>query len=600
MNLIRVVGVLAVLALGIAIFQWPSRPSPIPVGVTQLDDGQWSLSREGQPYRIQGAGGEGSLEFLAASGGNSTRTWGVDAGTMARLDDAHRNGLTVAVGIWLEQSQKGFDYSDPQATAAQTETVLKAIEQYKNHPAVLVWGLGNEIEGYETGDDPALWKYIESLAKAVKELDPNHPTMTVVAEITPAKLAAIEAHCPSLDIVGVNSYGGCPTLPTRYQEAGGKKPFIVTEFGPRGPWEVARNDIDAVVEPASGEKAAEYRESYQATSREAKLCLGSYAFLWGHKQEATATWFGMMLPDGRKTAAVDTMILEWTGKPAKDLVPEIQEFEIIGSHDVGPGDQVEVRLLSSDPEGASLKASWLLMREADQYVTGGDFQQRPPEFPKAVVQKDLSGCIVEMPPAPGLYRLYVEVSDGTGAATANLPIRVTADTAMEVDPPVSLPYLVYADASAEIDFIPSGWMGNHAAMSVALDCRDQPQSGDTCIKCEYREPSGWGGVAWQNPEGDWGLQPGGKNFTGATRLSFWARGAAGGEKLKIGLGLLGREKQFFDTTKHEQEIQLTEEWQQFTVSLEGADLRRIKTPFFWVVASSGTPMTFFFDDIRLE
>lgn len=592
---------LAMLAAGLGGNGRAAEPGPIPVHVEQRPDGRWTLVRGGEPYRIRGAGGEGSLALLAASGGNSTRTWGVDETTGPRLDDAHARGLSVAVGIWLEQSQKGFDYADPRAVAAQTQGVLRAVERFKRHPAVLVWGLGNEIEGYDAGADPAVWTAIESLARAVKAIDPEHPTMTVVAEITPAKVAAIEAHCPSLDIVGINSYGGCPTLPQRYRDAGGRKPFIVTEFGPIGPWEVAKNDIDAVLEPASGRKAEQYRESYRATmADDAKQCLGSYAFLWGHKQEATATWFGMLLPDGTKTAAVDTMMLEWTGTAAANLVPEISRLEVVGSHEVTAGADVEVRLAARDPEGEPLQASWLLLREADRYVTGGDFQQRPAAYPEALVRHDTAGCVVRMPAAAGLYRLFVEVHDGHGAATANVPLRVSDGTALDVDPPVPLPYVVYGDATTPLEFVPSGWMGNHGAMRMAIDCTEQPKSGMTCIKCEYREPAGWGGVAWQHPEGDWGSRPGGKNFSGATRLTFWARGARGGESLKIGFGLLGRDKQFFDTTKHEQAIRLEKAWKQFTIPLADADLRRIKTPFFWVVAPTGMPLTFFLDDIRVE
>ncbi len=579
--------------------QQSEQGQPVPVSLAKMEDGQWTLMRSGQPYRVRGAGGEGPLTLLGASGGNSARTWGIDKGTRQRLDEAHANGLTVAVGIWLEHSQKGFDYSDPRKAASQTERVLQAVRDLKNHPAVLVWGLGNEMEGYEEGASPAVWKYIESLAQAVKKVDPLHPTMSVVAEITPAKVAAIEAHCPSLDIVGINSYGGCTSLPKRYREAGATKPFIVTEFGPVGTWEVPKNSIDAILEPTNAEKARQYRESYLATNNEAPLCLGSYAFLWGNKQEGTATWFGMLLPDGQKTAAVDVMTEAWTGRPVANRVPEIGRFEIVGSDEVEPGSKVEARLTASDPEGTPLKASWTLMREADRYVTGGDFQQRPADFPQALLRRDADGCTVEMPPEPGLYRLYVEISDGNGAATANIPLRVNGG-AMDVDPPTALPYVVYEEASGALDFIPSGWMGNNGAMGLVLDWKEQPHSGSTCIKCEYRATGGWGGVAWQNPEGDWGSRPGGKNFSGATRLSFWARGAEGGEKLKIGLGLLGREKQFFDTTKKEQEFELGAEWKQISIPLEGADLRRIKTPFFWVVAAKGKPMTFFFDDIRVE
>jgi hypothetical protein len=74
---------------------------------------------------------------------------------------------------------------------------------------------------------------------------------------------------------------------------------VITEFGPPGPWEVRKTSWGAPVEPTSTEKAKIYLRNHSgAIAAESAQCLGSYAFLWGHKQEATATWFGMFLPSG--------------------------------------------------------------------------------------------------------------------------------------------------------------------------------------------------------------------------------------------------------------------------------------------------------------
>jgi len=47
----------------------------IPVELVQTSVGDWQLLRDGKPYYIKGAGGEGSKELLAASGANTFRTW---------------------------------------------------------------------------------------------------------------------------------------------------------------------------------------------------------------------------------------------------------------------------------------------------------------------------------------------------------------------------------------------------------------------------------------------------------------------------------------------------------------------------------------------
>ena len=69
---------------------------PVPVKVVKQTDG-WQLLRDGKPYYINGAGGDGPLKMLAQYGGNSSRVWGVDSNTKARLDEAHQNGLTLSL-----------------------------------------------------------------------------------------------------------------------------------------------------------------------------------------------------------------------------------------------------------------------------------------------------------------------------------------------------------------------------------------------------------------------------------------------------------------------------------------------------------------------
>ena len=63
----------------------------------------------------------------------------------------------------------------------------------------------------------------------------------------------------------------------------------------------------------------------------------------------------------------------------------------------------------------------------------------------------------------------------------------------------------------------------------------------------YTASDGWGGVVWQNPANNWGDKPGGWNLTGAKKLSFWARGDKGGEKVTFLFGLVGKDKPTADS-----------------------------------------------------
>ncbi|MBN2711324.1 MAG: hypothetical protein JXR97_02680, partial [Planctomycetes bacterium] len=94
---------------------------------------------------------------------------------------------------------------------------------------------------------------------------------------------------------------------------------------------------------------------------------------------------------------------------------------------------------------------------------------------------------------------------------------------------------------------------------------------------------------------------GGWDLTGAKKLSFWARGAQGGEKVKIEAGILDSKAKYPDSTKLSLgEVVMTKEWKKHEIDLAGKDLSCIKTGFCWVVAGQGNPMTFYFDEIKYE
>src|SRR5271166_46890 len=287
----------------------------------QKDGTGYNLLRDGKPYVIKGGGGRVYLEALKQAGGNSLRTWGEDD-LEPLLDRAQELGLTVTVGIWLGQERQGFNYAHAESVRREVEKSRGFFRRYRSHPALLMWGLGNEMEG--SGDNPAIWRTVNEIARVAKSEDPNHPTMTVIAEAGGRKIPQFSSLCPDVDVLGINSYGGLPTLPKRLAEAGMDRPYVITEFGPPGPWEVRKTGWGAPVEPTSTEKARSYLGHYSGSiAAERGRCLGSYAFLWGHKQEATATWFGMFLPSGERLGAVDAMTFAWTDRWPSNRAPEL-------------------------------------------------------------------------------------------------------------------------------------------------------------------------------------------------------------------------------------------------------------------------------------
>jgi hypothetical protein len=395
--------------------------------LTVDDDGNHRLVHHGRPYFIRGVGGHTHLERLAASGGNSIRTWGAD-GLGDILDEAHSQGLTVCAGLWLGHERHGFDYGDRAAVLDQLEASLEAVRRHKDHPALLMWGIGNEMEG--DGSNPAIWRAVEEVAREVKRIDPAHPTMTVIADLGRDKVQSIDRFCPSIDIIGVNSYGGISTLGERYRATGGSKPYVVTELGPLGPWEVGKTSWGSPIEMTSTDKGRWYADGYRAAVTEQDgLCLGSYAFFWGHKQETTATWFGLLLPDGAKLAAVDVLIEAWTGSPPDNTCPRIVSLEVDGAANLRPGQSVAAAITATDPESDPLTYRWVLRSDAGTIGEGGDFQEDEASYDAAV---SAAGPLanVTLPTRVGGYRLFAYVYDGRGgAAVANVPLHVVGSPA---------------------------------------------------------------------------------------------------------------------------------------------------------------------------
>ena len=571
-------------------------PAPGVVKVVKTANG-FQLQRDGQPYFIKGAGGDGDKAALKADGGNSSRTWGVGSDTQGKLDEAQKLGMTVTVGIWLGHTDNGFHWDDANAVAAQKEDARKAILQYRDSPALLVWALGNEMETGGNEDNAAMWNAIEDLAKMAHALDPNHPTMTVVAELGGDKIKEINTLCPDIDIIGLNTYGGGSSIGTRYVQAGGVKPYIVTEYGPPGTWESQKNAWGVVPELSSTEKAARYQATYEKGVLNQPLCLGSYAFTWGHKREATDTWFGLLLPDGDKLGAVDTLTKLWSGHAPATLCPAISSLTVDGTGQAAPGDVVHATLDASDPQNAPLTVQWVLEADPDTYHTGGGHEDAPPTYPDAILAGTAKSATVKLPAAAGAYRLYAYVRDTHGgAAVAN----VSLDAAKSAAKKATLPLTLYAEDGGPQPYIPSGYMGTTTAIKMNPACTVQPHLGKTCLQVDYTNIDNWGGVVWQDPANDWGDKPGGLDLTGAKTLSFWARGDQGGEVVTFLFGLLGSDKTYSDSGTGKMQATLTKDWKQYTINLVGTDLSQIKTGFAWTLAAPGKPVRFYLDDIQYQ
>jgi hypothetical protein len=396
------------------------------VEVISRPDG-FVLHKDGEPYFIKGAGGTVELEKLKEYGGNSIRTWGITPDTDQILDEAHRLGLTVTFGIWMGQERQGFDYANQAAVDAQLEYFRQTVRKYKDHPAILLWGVGNEMDLDYTNFD--VWKHLEKICQMVHEEDPNHPTIAVTAGLDVAEVKLINKHCPSLDILGLNTYGDIGYLPQALRETGWKKPYVVTEWGPYGWWEVEKTEWGAALEETSTQKAKTYRKSMDAILSDKSNCLGSYVFLWGQKQEHTTTWFGLFTEAGDETGAMDVLIEAWSGAAPNNHCPEISALQFNGQQNfkdlrLQAGQEVSISVDAKDADKDEIWYEWLLIPESKDKKTGGDVEKAPKPlkgyFGKSSRQQ--SKVTFNAPQQTGAYRVFLFVHDGHGnVATANIP-----------------------------------------------------------------------------------------------------------------------------------------------------------------------------------
>ncbi len=400
---------------------------PVKVEV-KWDQDHWQFYRDGEPYYVRGVGGHVYLDEAVALGANSIRTWGIDNAKNV-LDEAHSKGLTVMLGFWMGHERHGYDYSDAWAVEDQFKAFQKIVRELKDHPALLCWGVGNEMDLFYT--DFNVWDAVERIAAMIKEEDPNHPSCVVTAGLDVAEVQMIQERAPSIDILGVNTYGDVENLITRMEMFGWDKPYMVTEWGPNGHWEVFKTTWGAPVEQTSSEKAASYKHRYlDCIAADKESCVGSYVFLWGQKQETTPTWYGVFLEDGSQTEALDNLHRAWKGEEPPNRAPVIASFTLndqtaYDSVTLSPGQKVPVTALITDPDGDELTFTWELLPESQFTKAGGDVERRPDAVQAAVSGGSDGKGMMRMPRIRGAYRLFVYAHDGKGsAATANLPFYI--------------------------------------------------------------------------------------------------------------------------------------------------------------------------------
>lgn len=404
------------------------------VAIVSDNQGNYSLFIDGQNTYVAGVGGTFRLEDASVNGANAFRTWGGNVESIKLdVEKAKANNMYIMQGIGM--TKDSIRYFDESYRKECIDVARQLAEAFKNEDRIMAWGIGNEINLGNANIRQA-WTLVEEMAKVIKSIDKRHLVSTVISHSTEA-LDSVAKYCPSLDFVGINSYGDIANLGKAVEESKYKGAFIVTEWGPTGWWECATTEWNASIEQTSEEKRIVYEERYSNYIKANPRCLGSFVFLWGQKEERTPTWFSMFvennvagLPlDGEKTPMVEAMQRMWTGREPEQTAPVVAEHMTLNdlkAQDnirVNEGQNLTAHVNVTDREGNVMTYVWEVLEEATKLGFGGSYEPRPDRFGEVV--KTTEPTVTIKAPLSGNYRLYVYILDNTGfVSTDNIPFQV--------------------------------------------------------------------------------------------------------------------------------------------------------------------------------
>jgi hypothetical protein len=169
-------------------------------------------------------------------------------------------------------------------------------------------------------------------------------------------------------------------------------------------------------------------------------------------------------------------------------------------------------------------------------------------------------------------------------------------------PVVEVPFVIYSENGNKETYSPTGRMGNKGDLQFDTGWDLDPHSGSTCLYIRYASSEDWVTAAWQNPGNNWGEFAGGYNLSKAKRLTFWAKGEAGTEKVEFMVGMEQAQSAVSRDSLRATTgiIRLKKEWKKYDIPLEDLDRTRLITGFLFRIEGQGKPVVFCLDDIQFE
>lgn len=390
--------------------------------------GNWQLTVGGQPYTVKGltwgpaiADAPTYLPDVKSMGVNTIRTWGTDGGTKPLLDSAAANGLKVVNGFWLQPgggpgSGGCVNYiTDTAYKNTMLTEFTKWVEAYRNHPATLMWNVGNEsvlgLQNCYSGAEleaqrNAYTGFVNDVAKKIHSIDPGHPVTSTDAWT--GAWPYYQRNAPDLDLYSMNSYGDICGVREDWEQGGYTKPYLITEGGPAGEWEVPDDANGVPDEPTDVQKAEGYTKAWNCVTGHRGVALGATLFHYGTEHDFGGIWFNL-LPDGLKRLSYYAVKRAYTGTAGNDNTPPVVSALAVSPASSAPaGGEFTVRADVRDPDGDPITYRIFL---------SGNYANGDKRLVEASWRSTGNGTFaVRAPEKLGVWKVYLQAEDGRGNA----------------------------------------------------------------------------------------------------------------------------------------------------------------------------------------
>lgn len=265
---------------------WPVR-APAPGAGVQIVGGDYAYLYvvQGAPQAVRGMGYNAPLSALTLAqrlqrmyvdfalmrrtGVNTLIGWDQAGFDHALLDVAQANALGVVMHFELG---KDWDYGDAALRARVLDEIGEWVDQYRDHPAVRMWGVGNEVMLTMDPEDARRFAgFYVDVYRTVRQHDELHPVVYREAEDVRAPLfkEAFEAAGVKPDgfVFGMNFY--TPRVGEAldaWPSLGFDVPVLISELAPAG------------VPPSA--RAAAFGDLWSRLRRHEQFVVGAAPYAW--------------------------------------------------------------------------------------------------------------------------------------------------------------------------------------------------------------------------------------------------------------------------------------------------------------------------------